>query len=161
RDGSNILNLKKAAKTYGLDLKIFQRKAEDLRDMKTPMIVFWDFNHFLVVEGFHKNKVYINDPARGPYTLTFEECKKHYTNIVMTSERTLDFRTGGRAASPWPGIYERIQNVKAPFLFLMMTGFGFMLAMAIIPTFTKVFFDVILGLKIYTWGFWFVVLFSS
>jgi len=160
RDGSNILNLKKAAKTYGLDLKVFQKNADELRTMSTPMIVFWDFNHFLVVEGFHKNKVYINDPARGPYSLTFEEFQKHYSKIAMICEKTPVFRTGGKPATPWPGIFERLQYVKAPFLFLMTTGFGFMLSMAIIPTFTKVFFDVILGHKIYDWGFWFVIIFS-
>ena len=160
RDGSKILNIKKAALTYGLNLQAFQKSAEELREMPGPLIVFWDFNHFLVVEGFHGDKVYLNDPARGPYKVTYEEFKKHYSEIVMTSEKTPDFISGGESPSPWPGIIERIRHVKAPFLFLMITGFGFMLSMALIPNFTKVFFDVILGHKIYSWGFWFITLFS-
>ena len=160
RDGSKILNIKKAAKAYGLNLQVFQRTAGDLRELPGPFIVFWDFNHFLVVEGFHGDKVYLNDPARGPYKVTFKEFEKHYSQIVMTAEKTPDFTIGGESPSPWPGIIERIRHVKAPFLFLMITGFGFMLSMALVPNFSKVFFDVILGHKIYSWGFWFVVLFS-
>ena len=160
RDGSKILNIKKAAKVYGLNLQVFQRSATELREMPGPLIVFWDFNHFLVVEGFQGDKVYLNDPARGPYRVTFEEFEKHYSQIVMTADKTPAFISGGESPSPWPGIIERIRHVKAPFLFLLITGFGFMLSMALIPNFTKVFFDVILGHKIYSWGFWFVTLFS-
>lgn len=160
RDGSNVLNMKKAAQNYGLNMRVFRRSADELREMPTPFIVFWDYNHFLVVEGFDRDKVYLNDPARGPYKITYEEFQKHYSEIVLTAEKTPDFRSGGRSPSPWPGIFERVRNVKTSLLFLMLTGFGFMLGMAILPTFTKVFFDVILGQKIYSWGFWFLVGFT-
>ncbi len=159
RDGSNVLNMKKAAREYGLSLRVFRREADDLRTTAYPFIAFWDYNHFLVVEGIKGDTVYINDPARGPYKVTFEEFKKHYSEVTITAEKTPDFRPGGRSPSPWPGILERIRNVKSSLVFLMLIGFGSMLTMTILPVFTKVFFDVILGQKIYSWGFWFIVLF--
>ena len=117
RDGSNILNVKKAAENYGLNLRVFRRSAEEVKTLKGPFIVFWDYNHFLVVEGVIGEKVFLNDPARGPWSLPFNEFKKHYSELVITAERNEQFKTGGRSASAWPGIIERIRHVKGSLLF--------------------------------------------
>src|SRR5271170_1621738 len=73
RDGSNALYVKKTAEKYGLSGKGYQMTTKELHGLRPPFVVFWEMNHFLVVEGFGRNRAYLNDPASGRRMVSLEE----------------------------------------------------------------------------------------
>ncbi len=73
RDGSKAGNVVRAARTYGLQAKGYRREVDEVLAGPFPVIVFWNFNHFLVVDGVSAGKVHLNDPAAGPRSVSHRE----------------------------------------------------------------------------------------
>ena len=95
RDGSNALYVKKTAEKYGLSGKGYQMTAEELRRLRPPFMVFWELNHFLVVEGMGRDWVYLNDPGSGRRKVSLDEFTESYAGIVFRFEPAPGFRRGG------------------------------------------------------------------
>ena len=84
RDGSKATNILKAARSYGFTAKGYRFEPEALKENgKFPCIVHWNFNHFVVLNGFKGNKAYINDPAKGSYSLSMEAFDEAFTGICL------------------------------------------------------------------------------
>ena len=99
RDGSDAANHVLAASSLGLTANGYKKGLKALAAVKPPAIVFWEFNHFLVFEGFQGDRVFLNDPALGPRTVTREEFDRSYTGVVLTMEPNNLFQRGGKAPS--------------------------------------------------------------
>ncbi len=144
RDGSNAYNVLKAARNYGMKAKGFKAELTALREMPCPYIVFWNFNHFLVVEGFGKERVYVNDPAAGPRSISLEEFDQAYTGIVLVIEPGPDFKPGGSKPSIILALRSRLQYSTGAILYAVLAGFLLVLPGLAVPVFTQVFVDNIL-----------------
>ena len=112
RDGANALNIIKVAEKYGLESHGYKKEVEELYDLQFPIIVFWGFGHFLVVEGFDKKRVYLNDPAMGPRTCSYEEFDKDYTGVALTFKKTPAFKKGGKKPSLYDGLKDSLHFRK-------------------------------------------------
>src|SRR5205807_553650 len=87
RDGSGASAILSAARELGLESRAFRCKIEHLRQLEGPYIVFWEFNHYVVVEGVDTKHAYINDPASGRRTITLAEFNESFTGIVLTFQK--------------------------------------------------------------------------
>ncbi|NGX58821.1 MAG: Lactococcin-G-processing and transport ATP-binding protein LagD, partial [Chlamydiae bacterium] len=113
RNGVNAYNISEAAKFYGLDGVGYSADVEEVRTMvKAPAILWWKFNHFVVLEGFVGDSVYINDPATGPQKVTIEDFKKNYSRVVITCNRVEGFKKGGQKPKFFRPLAERLKKLK-------------------------------------------------
>ncbi|MFE5317727.1 NHLP family bacteriocin export ABC transporter peptidase/permease/ATPase subunit [Paenibacillus sp. NPDC056579] len=141
RDGSKASNVLKAARKYGMEAKGYKKEPESLKLLKPPFIVHWNFNHFLVVEGFSGSKVFLNDPAHGPYTVSYEEFESSYTGVVLTMTPGESFVREGRRFSVISSLLQRLQGYHWEMVYLIAAGIALAGTGVLVPLFLKLFVD--------------------
>ena len=151
RDGSSAKNIVKAARAYGLKAQGYRKEPLALRDIVFPAIIHWNFNHFVVLNGFKKDKAVLNDPARGTVEVTLDDFDKAFTGIVMCFEKTESFVPEGKPKSVWGFAKKRLQGTAAAFTFVILTGILTAGIGMITPLFSRVFMDNILSGKNPEW----------
>jgi len=144
RDGSKASNVLRAARTFGMVAKGYKKEPADLRNMQLPLIVFWNFNHFLVVEGFGKGRVYVNDPAAGRRWVSDAEFEQSFTGVVLAVAPGPDFQPGGERPSVIRSLARRFSGGGSAITFLVVCGLALVLPGMAIPVFSRVFIDEIL-----------------
>lgn len=95
RDGSSAADLVRAAESYGMEVEGWRREPEQLHRMELPVILFWEFDHFLVLEGTGPNAFYVNDPANGHRKIHAEQFGKMFTGVALAMRPGPEFTPGG------------------------------------------------------------------
>ncbi|MBU1106673.1 MAG: NHLP family bacteriocin export ABC transporter peptidase/permease/ATPase subunit [Candidatus Riflebacteria bacterium] len=144
RDGTKASNILKVARKYGFVAKGFKKSPEGLLEMRMPVIVFWNFNHFIVVEGFCRAGVYINDPASGPRRITHEEFDMGFTGVVLAIEPGEGFKKTGRPPNALRSLWKKLKEMNTGILFLVCITLLLAIPGLIIPAFSRVYIDDIL-----------------
>jgi len=141
RNGVKASNMVRAASMFGLKCKGFRKTPETIRALPLPLIIHWNFDHFLVLEGFGRNRVYLNDPARGRYSVLPLEFDEAFTGVVLAFEKTREFESGSEKEGLIPALARRMAGSKRALLFVLMASLGLVVPGLAIPTFTTVFVD--------------------
>jgi NHLM bacteriocin system ABC transporter peptidase/ATP-binding protein len=144
RDGTKASNVVRAARAYGLVARGFKKEPAELRALRLPYIVFWNFNHFLVVEGFGAHKVYLNDPACGRRTVSEEEFDQSFTGVVLTFEASPGFVKGGKKLLPVQLLVRRLRGGWLAITYLILATFALVIPNIIVAGFSRVYVDSII-----------------
>ena len=142
RDGSNAGNILKAARRYGLTAKGFKSDIDAIRKSGSfPCIIYWNFNHFVVLCGFRGKYAYLNDPERGSVRVTMDEFDESFTGICLLLSPSEEFKPGGKQKSILDFVIKRFKGVGAAVAFIGVIGMiGYILA-ALAPGFSRFFTD--------------------
>ncbi|MBQ9545201.1 MAG: NHLP family bacteriocin export ABC transporter peptidase/permease/ATPase, partial [Clostridia bacterium] len=145
RDGSKAGNIMKAARNYGFTAKGYRFEPETLRaNGKFPCIIHWEFNHFVVCDGFRGNKVYLNDPAKGDYAVTLEKFDESFTGICLIIEPGEGFEPGGKPKRVLDFAKKRLRGAGGALAFVVITSVISTLVGIVSAGFSRVFLDELL-----------------
>ncbi len=151
RDGSKASNILKVARAHGMTASGHSRTLADARKLKPPFIVFWEFNHFLVVEGVKRDRYYLNDPAIGRRVLSGEDFSAGFTGITLEFAPGKEFVKSGRAYNVVADIRKWIRGFERPLLLTVLTGMLLSVPLVLIPLFSRFYIDYILIQENYDW----------
>ena len=144
RDGSKAANVLRAARRYGLESNGIKASVDALRNLEMPCILFWEFNHFVVLEGFKKDRVYINDPAMGHRIIPLQDFERSFTGVALAMQPGDEFEKGGKRPSLIGAVAERLAGSALPIAFCIFIGFLMVLPGILFPVLMQVFLDEII-----------------
>ncbi len=149
RNGSKASNILKAARSFGFEAKGYKMEIETLKATPLPVIIFWNFNHFLVLEGFGRGKVYLNDPALGPRVISEEEFDDSFTGVTLVIQPGPKFKKGGKKRSLLRALRPRLRGTKGALFYVILATLCLTVLGLVVPSYTRIFVDrfLVAGLK--------------
>ena len=142
RDGSNAKQVLVGARQYNLKTRAYRCSGEHLKEAgQFPCIVFWGFNHFLVVEGFEGDHAYLSDPAQGRVRVLMEEFLDNFTGVVLEFEPDSNFIPGGRQPSLVWSLIRTLAPYQASLLQLLIVSTGQAVLTLLVAGLTSTFID--------------------
>lgn len=151
RDGSKASNIVKAARAYGLEARGLRTSVEGLKKLRLPAILFWNFDHFVVLEGFKKGGVYLNDPALGARKVTSEEFDGSYTGVAIEFIPRDDFRREGSKPSLIKSLMQHFRGGAVAVWFCLIAGIGLLVPGLVVPAAVRLFVNQYLVLSVKSW----------
>lgn len=144
RDGSNAANLLKAARGYGLKAKGYRTTLVGIQKMRFPLIIHWNFNHFVVLSGFKKKTAVLCDPARGRVEVSMREFDASFTGVALSFEKAEDFVPEGHPPSVLAFAKRRLEGAFLPFALVAVLVFLGAASGLAAPLTSRLFLDEIL-----------------
>jgi NHLM bacteriocin system ABC transporter peptidase/ATP-binding protein len=151
RDGSKASSVARAARSYGLAAQGMRLEIDALGLHAFPMIVFWNFNHFVVLEGLDRKRAWLNDPATGPRLVSIDEFSRSFTGVTLVFKPQADFKRMKKPRGTIAALGTRLRNGHAGLLYVFLASLAMVIPGLAIPVFSQVFVDSYLIGRLDSW----------
>ena len=151
RDGSRATNMLRAARNYGLEARGIRIDPPRLDEFELPLIAFWNFNHFVVINGTSKAGVHLQDPAVGARTVTWDEFDQSFTGVALVLSPGEAFVRDGKAPSALEGLSQRLAGGHPALVLCVLAGVGLLVPGLLVPASVRLFVDQYLGAGNRSW----------
>jgi len=151
RDGARAGNIVRAARDYGMQAEGRGITAEEIDDLALPAIVYWNRNHFLVVERAGRKSVTLCDPASGRRRVPREEFARSYSGIAIELQPGPGFRRGGTPPQVFRPVLRQLLPDRASVVMAMALTLLAVLPGLLLPAALKAFTDDVLTRQFDDW----------
>ena len=81
--GTTLRHLRDCGASIGLNCRGVRLELDELERLRTPAIMHWELNHFVVLKSKTPRGVTVVDPALGQRRLTLEEVALRFTGVAL------------------------------------------------------------------------------
>ncbi|EEV9628978.1 peptidase domain-containing ABC transporter [Escherichia coli] len=81
--GATLAGINGIAEQLGMATRALSLELDELRVLKTPCILHWDFSHFVVLVSVKRNRYVLHDPAWGIRYISREEMSRYFTGVAL------------------------------------------------------------------------------
>jgi ATP-binding cassette, subfamily B, bacterial CvaB/MchF/RaxB len=89
--GTTLRDVLRMGQRLGMTGRGLRLEPEQLKAIRTPCILHWDMNHFVVLKQVRGNRVVVHDPAAGLRTYTLDQVGRHFTGVALELTPTTSF----------------------------------------------------------------------
>ena len=160
RDGSKASCVIRAARNRNCEADGYRWTAADLWELSEdddededifPLIIHWEFNHFVVLEGIENGRAYLNDPAMGRRTVPWEEFRTSYTGVALQVLPGPGFQKAGARYNVFKDMARKLLHDRWAMLFILILEFCAIIPGLAGPVMSHIFLDDILTKKHPDW----------
>lgn len=154
RDGVNAAQIVRAARHYGLEADGYLAQVDSLPRRPMPLILYWEFNHFVVLETVTKRHYVINDPAAGRRKLTKAEFESSYSGVAIAFAATPDFERGSSTTTGLTAtsVFRSMINGSGPaIIFSTIAGVLVAVPVTLAALLTALFVEQVLNFGLTNW----------
>jgi ATP-binding cassette subfamily C protein len=145
RDGTTALQVARVARSRGLQAQGKRLELTDLDNIATPFIAYWGFNHFVVIEGWNRKGVFLNDPGTGPRTISWQQMDREFTGVAIEFAVTDAFRKSAKPPSVLRRLPHMLQGFRWPLIFAALLGVLYAIPGIATAGFMSFFINTLLG----------------
>ncbi|SEM54119.1 ABC-type bacteriocin/lantibiotic exporter, contains an N-terminal double-glycine peptidase domain [Butyrivibrio sp. ob235] len=135
RDGLKLSQMYMYAQNRKFYSKVFSCGMSGLRKLPLPAIIFWNNQHYVVLEKIGDNKITIVDPATGRLSLSYEDFAEDYSNVAMVMVPTDEFVPKKRKNYRWNSVLKETVLKKKLFYItalISLISYGLQLLLSVI-----------------------------
>lgn len=153
--GTNLMGMLHAANLMGFEAKALRGSLTNLMDIPLPAIVHGvnenKLSHFMVLDRFDKNRVFVMDPINGEFRkIPILEFKAFWTGIIILMKPAPHFESYREQSSLFTHIWELIQPYQLRFLIAWITALLYTLLGLSMSLFIQQISDVVIPQKQYS-----------
>ncbi|MBS0289153.1 MAG: peptidase domain-containing ABC transporter [Proteobacteria bacterium] len=143
--GTTLHSLMQTADKMDFACRPLRLELEELDQLRTPTILHWDLNHFVVLKSVSKKFIVIHDPAQGVRKLSIAEVSKHFTGVALELTPTPKFTPKDEVRKiPLSMFWQRMVGLKRSMIQVFLLSVALQIFSLISPQFMQFVVDGVL-----------------
>ena len=123
RDGLKLSFIAEYLKKRGMESRIYKAGIDMLDQIPLPAIIFWNHEHFVVLEKIKETEYFIVDPAFGKRRVDRETMEESYSDVVMAVQPTEEFKPLKDKSNNWDVVLEHMKKSKRVIALIVLMSF--------------------------------------